>query len=180
MVNNKTIKESLRYNRNTGIFTWLKRPLNHFKTKNAFSVWNSRFSGKEAGTLLSSKRGGSYIRIRIDGWQLFAHKLAFVFGYGIYPEEQVDHINGDTLDNRLVNLRIVTQVENNKNKSIPKNNKSGCVGVSWNKNNNKWLIMIGRIYLGYQVDFFKACCIRKSAEIKHGYHENHAKRCNYE
>lgn len=176
MISNLTIKESLKYNPITGVFTWLERPRSHFKTNNAFGVWNSRFSNKEAGALLSSKRGGDYIRIGIGGVILFAHKLAFVFEMGFYPEDQVDHINGDTLDNSFVNLRIVTQAENNKNKSIPNNNTSGCVGVSWNKTNNKWLVMIGREYLGYQVDFFRACCTRKSAELKHGYHENHAKR----
>lgn len=50
----------------------------------------------------------------------------------------VDHINGDTTDNRKHNLRVRTQSENNMNKAIQCNNTSGIVGVSWNKDTQMW------------------------------------------
>lgn len=68
------------------------------------------------------------------------------------PDEYIDHINGDGLDNRKCNLRICTNSQNNANKGKQKNNKSGYKGVSWDKTRNKWKadIMVNKktIYLG--------------------------------
>ena len=50
----------------------------------------------------------------------------------------VDHINGDIFDNRRCNLRICTHGQNMQNQKIPKNNKSGFKGVSWNSKTQKW------------------------------------------
>ena len=59
-----------------------------------------------------------------------------------------DHRNHNTLDNRKENLRICTQIENSMNGKLPKNNKSGFKGVSWDKINKKWVAHIGNTSLG--------------------------------
>lgn len=56
--------------------------------------------------------------------------------------EQVDHINGDGLDNRRSNLRIATRSQNGINRKIHKNNTSGYRGVCWHKGGKKWLSRI--------------------------------------
>jgi hypothetical protein len=66
--------------------------------------------------------------------------------------EQVDHINGNSLDNRRCNLRVATQSQNNKNASKRKDNTSGFKGVSYHKKCKQWVAYINcdgkRTYLG--------------------------------
>lgn len=63
-----------------------------------------------------------------------------------------DHINGNTLDNRRSNLRVVTRTQNNQNVTIRKHNKSGYKGVSLEKKTGRWVAVIQannkRIHLG--------------------------------
>ena len=83
----------------------------------------------------------------------------------------VDHINRNPLDNRRCNLRVCTQQENQFNHSIPCNNTSGVMGVSWNKNANKWTAQIhvnGKvIYLGAYNTKEEAIDARRQAEIEY-------------
>lgn len=88
------------------------------------------------------------------------------------PDDKiVDHKNGNTLDNRKCNLRIVTRHQNNVNKKINSRNKSGCTGVYWEKSTNKWRAFIcidGKsLYLGRYNDFEDAVKIRRQAEDKY-------------
>ena len=80
----------------------------------------------------------------------------------------VDHINGNTLDNRMSNLRMATQQQNAMNKAIAINNTSGVKGVSRVKRNNKWVARISfegkRIVLGTFDTFEEAVKARRDAE----------------
>lgn len=66
------------------------------------------------------------------------HRVAWAFVYGKWPDGVIDHINGDKADNRISNLRDVTQNENLKNR------RNKGVGVSWEKNIGKWRASITR------------------------------------
>lgn len=83
----------------------------------------------------------------------------------------VDHKNGNKLDNRKKNLRICKHSQNSKNKAVNKNNKSGIVGVYWNNRCGKWVAEIKvdykRISLGYFDDINEAADARRKAEIKY-------------
>lgn len=167
------LKEILHYNPDTGIFTWKSRPLSHFKTKRAYGVWNTRFSGKEAGTTMQIR----YTCICVDYMHHLAHRMAHLYMTGGWPDEQIDHINQDRGDNRWCNLRAVTAQENRMNQKMPCTNTSGHVGVRWDKGNEKWHAQIkhngkaenlGRFD---NIDF--AIAARKEAEIKYGFHTNH-------
>jgi hypothetical protein len=91
--------------------------------------------------------------------------------------EIVDHINGDKLDNRKVNLRICTHAQNNQNRKISKLNKSGYNGVSWSIKNKRWVAQIAcekkKIHLGYYKDLIEAAKVFNQAAKK--YHGEFAK-----
>lgn len=85
------------------------------------------------------------------------------------PEQVIDHINRNPLDNRKSNLNLVTQAENVQNSSIRCDNTSGHKGVSWNKRRCKWRAYItvdksNQISLGYYEDVNEAIKARKEAE----------------
>ena len=82
-----------------------------------------------------------YIRVGHKGKYYYAHRLALFYTYGEYPI-QVDHINGNTLDNSFHNLRAVTAFDNMKNMKKTKANKSGTTGVCWNKRYSAWEVNI--------------------------------------
>lgn len=130
--------------------------------------------GKPAGTL--TKNG--YVRVRINGQLLMAHRLIWEMFNGPIPEGfEIDHINHVRTDNRIENLRLVTHADNAKNQSIRKNNKTGRCGVSWKDSCKKWCAQIsvnGKvIHLGLFSSFNKAVSARKKADVKYEFHENH-------
>jgi hypothetical protein len=95
--------------------------------------------------------------------------------YGDWPENQVDHIDGDPSNNKISNLRPATNKGNGRNAKKHSRNKSGLMGVGWLKSLEKWRVRIGTTHIGVANDFFDACCLRKAAEIEHGYHKNHGR-----
>lgn len=81
---------------------------------------------------------------------------------------QVDHVNHNRLDNREENLRIVTRSQNSINRKVQSNNKSGRVGVTWNREHGKWHSYIGirrkHVHLGWFDSFTDAIKAREIAE----------------
>lgn len=159
------LKELLSYNKETGIFTWI--------TKTA-SRSNRIKIGEIAGSLDHSC---GYIKIQINNKSYRAHRLAWLYEYGKWPDKDLDHINHNPSDNRLCNLREVTHRENHMNKAKRKANTSGVTGVCWCKDRNKWMAQISidgkNNYLGYFDELECAIKVRKEAEAKYGYHVNH-------
>lgn len=99
------------------------------------------------------------------------HKVHRIIMNVTNPKITIDHINGNPLDNRKVNLRICTQSNNCKNKSINSNNTSGVIGVYFNKKVQKWVAEIKvnykKIHLGYFESLNDASKARKEAELKY-------------
>lgn len=110
-----------------------------------------------------------YIFTRINGKTQKLHR----FIMGNPKGKLVDHKYGTATihDNRRYNLRVATDSENNMNREIPSNNTSGVVGVSWNKNAQKWTAQIKingkKIHLGTFADKDEAIRIRREAEDKY-------------
>lgn len=86
----------------------------------------SRLSRKNSNGSLDKD---GYLILKILGKQHKAHRMAWLYHYGSMPDGNIDHINGDRLDNRISNLRVVSQAENCKNVTIKENINTGYKGV---------------------------------------------------
>jgi len=153
MLSRKILASKMTYSRDTGLF-----------------IWNN---GDIAGTL---DKGG-YVIIKVNKKAYKAHRLAWLYEYREMPSGHIDHVNHDRTDNRIDNLRDVSQAENNKNQRMYHTNTSGVTGVTFQY--GKWKTRINvdgkRICLGSFVEFSEAVNARKNAEVLYGYHENHGK-----
>jgi hypothetical protein len=118
-----------------------------------------------------------YSVVGINGVNLCLHKLIFMWHNGYMPKV-LDHINGNSKDNRIENLRVATHSQNMHNQGIRKNNTSGAKGVSYNKTSNKWYTYISllgkRIGLGYHDDFeFADLVATEARDLYHGQYARH-------
>tara|TARA_R110000787_G_scaffold198918_2_gene309980 strand:+ start:662 stop:1153 length:492 start_codon:yes stop_codon:yes gene_type:complete len=159
MISQAKLKELFIYNKDSGIFTRIV----------------STACNNKVGDVVGSLDNG-YLRVKVDGKNYRLHRLAFLYVTGEMPEE-VDHLNHVRSDNRWVNLREASDIENSRNKSISKSNTSGVIGVFWAKDRNRWRsqIMVDNktIWLGQFAEFSDAVNARKNAEVLYGFHENH-------
>lgn len=129
-------------------------------------------AGDIAG-MLDKKIG--YIRVGLFGKNYLIHRLIFMMHHGFMPDE-VDHVNGNKLDNRIENLRAATKSENLRNRPTNSNNTSGCKNVSWNKSHEKWSVTLSyngkKNHIGYFEDLDLADLVAREARNK--YHKNFA------
>ena len=107
-------------------------------------------AGDEAGGIAG--RYKNYKTVKVDGCIYQLHRIIFLMHRGYLPE-QIDHIDGNGLNNDIENLRAANHGQNQHNKGAQKNNTSGFKGVSWNKKSQKWQAFIKldgkQRYLGY-------------------------------
>ncbi|MCK5127694.1 MAG: HNH endonuclease [candidate division Zixibacteria bacterium] len=131
------------------------------------------------GDRVGNKINKGYVMVAVDNKRYPEHRLVWLYFNGKLPYGQIDHINHIRDDNRIENLRDVPYIENHKNKSMNKNNKSGVAGVSWNKGYGIWQVRIGYknkcLFLGSYKDFNAAVLTRKVAEFAYGFHPNHGR-----
>ena len=131
--------------------------------------------GSIAGWIEKGSNMG-YRRIEINGKKYPAHRLILMWhGIKVPKELDVDHINHDRADNRIENLRLVTRLENMRNKKLYKNNKSGQHGIEVLENGYKVTIGVEgeTVYLGRYETINQALEAREQALSEHGFHENH-------
>jgi len=179
MITQAEVRELLHYDPETGVFTWKTRDPKWFPSENSCDSWNTQRSGKKAGYSYKS-RTTSYRAITIKSKLYQAHRLAWLYMVGEWPEYEIDHIDGDGLNNRFNNLRDVDHSTNLKNQKIRSTNSSGITGVYWCKARSKWAAYINvdakMIALGRFDSKDDAAKVRYEAERKYGFHENHGKR----
>lgn len=174
------LRELLAYDSGSGLLFWMSREARHF-TDGIVSAqvkaqrFNTRHANRRAFTAVDARGYGIG---GINGALYSAHRVVWAFVHGEWPTLQVDHINGNRTDNRIVNLRLVSNRHNSMNSAMKRNNTSGFPGVSWHRNRFRAQIKIhGRQkFLGYfdaPEDAHKAYCAAKAA---HGFSDRHGAR----
>ena len=128
--------DRIAYDPIAGSFTWAK-------------AGKGIVVGKQAGYVDAE----GYRSIRIGYKHVRAARLAWFLVYGVWPDGEIDHINRDRLDNRLVNLRVVSRAENAQNISAHRDSSTGLQGIAWNKQHKRWQakLMANKVrhHLGY-------------------------------
>ena len=149
------LRSILHYDQETGIFTW--------------KVSTSR--RVRVGDVAGCSNGGGYLQIMVQSRLHLTHRLAWLYTYGEWPKDQIDHINRNRSDNRISNLREATHTQNARNMSKASNNTSGHPGVHWYSRDSKWLAHIThnykQIHLGCFNTIEEALSARKAGELKY-------------
>jgi len=152
MISQDELKTHLKYDPDSGVFTWLK-----------LSKGKERLLGKQAGCF----DGDGYIIIKLLGNPFRAHRLAFLYMNGEIPDV-VDHINRYRADNTWDNLRSADVFINNRNKSPARNKEIQHTGVYQDKGRDNYRARIwvaGRnVNLGTFDTIEEAVAARKGAE----------------
>ena len=124
--------------------------------------------GLSVGAVVGTMTGAGYVELMIDNERYLAHRLAWFYVHGYFPENDIDHIDRNPKNNQILNLREVSRSCNLRNCGNPKSNKSGVKGVHWHKPSCMWQaqITVGDRHraLGYYHDFDDAVCARLAAE----------------
>ena len=152
----QVLKEHVHYEPSTGLFTRLK-----YKAGKGFEHINDQ----------------GYIIAFLFGKKYRAHHLAWLYVHGVLPKGQIDHINGNRTDNRIENLREVSNQDNLKNSKLYNTNKTGHVGVGLL--NGKYRAFITVNYKSYHLGMFgtleEAIAARVLANAQYNFHKNHGR-----
>ena len=148
------LKTLFEYNPDTGVFT------RKVKVKH-----------QPAGTVVGTVGTRGYLQCNVDGKPYKMHRLAWLYVYGAWPIGEIDHINHNTSDNRLINLRDVTCAQNHQNRARQTKSASGYLGVTWHKRDKRWQAQIEvdgvSKHLGYYKSLPDALAAREQAERQH-------------
>jgi len=127
------------------VITFVERLNELFSYRDGHLYWKSLSSplsrakiGAKAGALAT--RG--YWRVKVDGVTHMAHRVIYAMHNNGYCPEFIDHIDGNTGNNKIENLRPATITENAQNVKLHKNSTTGIKNVSWMPSKNRWRVMI--------------------------------------
>lgn len=176
-----------------GILYWQHRDendeffLKHCKSLRGIKIFNGQAAGKAVGTEYQNRAGNKYLTLSLTldavRKNYTVHRIAWLLMTKEQPEE-VDHIDGNGLNNCFYNLRNVDRSTNSKNHRLHSNNKTtGVMGVRLYVNKKKPLwqaysydgLNKKQIQLGNYDNLFDAVCARKSYEWANGYTERHGR-----
>lgn len=114
--------------------------------------WSESAHKPLIGKIAGNPNSNGYIKFSIGGRTYMAHRLAWLYVYGKWPTNTIDHMDGDRTNNRISNLRDVTQLVNRQNVRRTVSGKDSPLGVTLHKKSQRWQAQIrvhGKsVYLG--------------------------------
>ena len=174
----EALRQSVDYDEQTGLLAWKIRDEKTFvdrpgKTaKAAASAFNKSFAGKCAFSTISTH---GYLVGGFLGKRLYAHQVAYFLVRSVWPSHNIDHIDGNKINNTPSNLRDVSQSINLRNAIKPQTNTSGILGVY--EKRGKWLAFITlqrkKVHLGTFASKGEAVAARKAADALSGFTSRH-------
>lgn len=136
------LRQLFDYDPSTGVFTHL--------------TYRGRKGGRtEIGSIAGYVNPLGYRLIGIRGRGYMAHRLAWLYVYGRWPNRFIDHVNGKPDDNRIENLREADYKENGENRKLNRTNTSGHRGVSWDRDRQRWVATVIHRRLTYFAGSFE-------------------------
>ena len=138
MITQSELKEVLSYDEATGQFVWMK--------PNSRSV--------KVGDIAGCINKTGYVRLCVRDRRYLAHRLAWLYVHGEFPNVQIDHVNGVKSDNRIANLRLATAKQNAENRKLMNTNTTGHRGVYWVKKVSKWKVEVMHNSITYYLGMF--------------------------
>lgn len=168
------LRELLRYDPEAGKVFWRARTKIGGGDPAKLAAWNTKFAGREA---LAYKKSDGYLNGTVFYTEVLAHRAIWAMVHGEWPDGDIDHLDHVRTNNRIENLRVVTQSENLKNTRLYRNNTSGVAGVVLQ--GSRWIAQIRhkgkQTHLGMFERFEDAVAARKRAESDFGFHPNHGR-----
>lgn len=126
--------------------------------------------GAKRGEFCSALCGG-YILLSINGIRIVAHRLIWMYMEGHFPDKLIDHIDGNTINNKWNNLRLSNKKENGRNSKLSKRNKLGVKGVTYckrDKNYRTHCVIDGKqIFLGRYLTIEEASKVYEKFSKEH-------------
>lgn len=122
MITSEELRQVLSYDKNTGVF-----------------IWSKNMGGfAKAGSIAGATDSKGYRQIRVKKKLYLAHRLAWLYVHGKFPDLHLDHIDRNPQNNAISNLRECSRFENHQNMSLRRNSTSGFTGVCYEARFKKW------------------------------------------
>lgn len=149
-----------------GVLYWAEIPRDYFNSNVAYGTFNGKLRGKPAGK--KEKRG--YVRVKVKGKMYSAHRIIF-YKFNGYLPDSIDHIDRNTGNNKIDNLRAASNSNNIANSNLRVDNTSGFKGVGFVKATGKWRATVKKngkyVYCKYFTDKDEAIKARAMEFSKH-------------
>lgn len=140
------------------------------------AYWKTSAGGQTVGAEVKYRHKSGYAYVQVDRMRFSLHRAIWAIANGFWPERTIDHIDGDTLNNAISNLRLASFAENCLNRKKYKNNQSGEVGVS--RKHGKWAAQVNKggksHYLGlFDTKEAASAAYKAAATALHGEFSRH-------